>query len=211
MVMILTCTKCATRYHVDPASLGSEGRSVRCAGCGHRWTAKPPVDAPKALGPAPPGGLRRRAAMASRRRSSPWIVGWLALVLVILVLASAVIGRNEIVARFPASAVIYETLRLPIAARQGLEFEKMTSDWLVEGGISVLVVGAGIVNQSRQQRTVPPIRVILLDDGGRQLQRETFSSKDALLDAGAKTTFTGRLVNPPSQARKVSIAFDAGS
>lgn len=211
MVMILTCSKCATRYHVDPASLGSEGRSVRCAGCGHRWTAKPPADVPKALGPAPPGGLRRRAAMTSRRRSSPWIVGWLALVLVILVLASAVIGRNEIVARFPASAVIYETLRLPIVARQGLEFEKMTSDWLVEGGISVLVVGAGIINQSRQRRTVPPIRVILLDDGGRQLQRETFSSKDALLDAGGKTTFTGRLVNPPSQARKVSIAFDAGS
>jgi predicted Zn finger-like uncharacterized protein len=209
--MILTCTKCATRYHVDPASLGPEGRSVRCAGCGHRWTAKPPTDAPKVLGPAPLDGVRRRAAMASQRRSSPRMVGWLSIALVILVLASAAIGRNEIVARFPASAVVYQALRLPIAARLGLQFEDLDSKRLVEGGVSVLVVEGKIVNQSTERRNVPPIRIILLDDGGRQLQRETFSSSDALLDAGGKTTFTGRLVNPPSQARNFSITFDVGS
>jgi hypothetical protein len=58
---------------------------------------------------------------------------------------------------------------------------------------------------------VPPIRVILLDDGGRQLQRETFSSKETSLDAGGKTTFSGRLINPPSQARNFSITFDLDS
>ena len=58
---------------------------------------------------------------------------------------------------------------------------------------------------------MPPIRVILLDDGGRHAAGEIFSSKDASLDAGGKTTFSGRLVNPPSQARNYTITFDAGS
>jgi predicted Zn finger-like uncharacterized protein len=210
--MILTCSKCATRYHVDPASLGSEGRVVRCAGCGHRWTAKPPQDAPKPLDiKATPSTAAWRAAAAARRRRSPPIVAWLVAALVVLVLASAVIGRNEIVARFPESSTIYRVLGLPLAVRPGLEFEQVTSERVVEGGVAVLVFEGEIVNQSKEPRHVPPIRVILLDDGGRQLQREIFSSKDASLDAGGKTTFSGRLVNPPSQARNYSITFDAGS
>jgi predicted Zn finger-like uncharacterized protein len=209
--VILTCSKCATRYHLDPASLGSEGRMVRCAVCGHRWTAKPPADAPKVIEPKMTGTAAWRAAAMAKRRSSPRIVGWLVATLVVLVLASATIGRNEIVARFPESAAVYRALGLPLAVRPGLEFGQVKSDRVVEGGVAVLVFEGEIVNQSKEPRHVPPIRVILLDDGGRQLQREIFSSKDASLDAGGKTTFSGRLVNPPSQARNYSISFDAGS
>ena len=209
--MILTCSKCATRYHVDPSSLGVEGRTVRCAGCGHRWTAKPPADAPKVLELKTPSTAAWRAAAAARRNSSPRVVVWLVAALVVLVLASAVIGRDEIVASFPESVPIYRALGLPLAAQPGLEFGQVSSDRVVEGGVAVLVFEGEIVNQSKEPRHVPPIRVILLDDGGRHLQRETFNSKDASLDAGGKTTFSGRLVNPPSQARNYSITFDAGS
>jgi predicted Zn finger-like uncharacterized protein len=212
--MILTCSQCATRYHVDPESLGSEGRVVRCAGCGHRWTAMPPADAPKALeikAPSPTAAGRSAAKATAARRSSFRIVAWLACALVILVVASAAIGRNEIAAYFPASASIYRSLGLPVTVRLGLEFEEVTSERLVEGGLSVLVVEGEIVNQSEQTRSVPPIRVTLLDGGGRQLQHEILNSKDLSLDAGGKTTFSGRLVNPPSQARNFSITFDVDS
>jgi predicted Zn finger-like uncharacterized protein len=215
-VMILTCSQCATRYHVDPESLGSEGRVVRCAGCGHRWTAKPPADAPKVLeikAPSPTAAGRSAGKAAAARRSSFRIVALLAGAFVILVVASAAIGRNEIVAYFPASAPIYRALWLPVAEEPGLglEFENVTPERLVEGGVSVLVVEGEIVNQSKQTRSVPPIRVTLLDGGGRQLQHEILNSKDLSLDAGGKTTFSGRLVNPPSQARNFSITFDIDS
>jgi predicted Zn finger-like uncharacterized protein len=209
--VILTCSKCATRYHVEPASLGVEGRTVRCAGCGHRWTAKPPADAPKALELKTPSPAAWRAAAAARRRRSPGIAACLVVALGVLVVTSAVLARNKIVASFPESAVIYRALGLPLALQPGLEFGEVIPERVVEGGVAVLVFEGEIVNQSKQPRHVPPIRVILLDDGGRQLQRETFSSKDAWLDAGGKTTFSGRLVNPPSQARNYSITFDAGS
>jgi predicted Zn finger-like uncharacterized protein len=209
--VILTCSKCATRYHVDPTSLGAEGRVVRCAGCGHRWTAKPPADAPKVLELKTPSTAAWRAAAAAKRSSSPRRIAWLVAALVVLVLASGVIGRDKIVASFPESAPIYRALGLPLAVQPGLEFGQVNSDRVVEGGVAVLVFEGEIVNQSKELRHVPPIRVILLDEGGRQLQRETFSSKDASLDAGGKTTFSGRLVNPPSQARNYSITFDAGS
>ena len=35
--MILTCPSCGTRYSVDGAKFPSQGRTVRCARCGHSW------------------------------------------------------------------------------------------------------------------------------------------------------------------------------
>src|SRR5277367_1499259 len=41
VVMILTCPECATGYFVEDDQIQARGRSVRCAACGHRWTALP--------------------------------------------------------------------------------------------------------------------------------------------------------------------------
>src|SRR3984957_1774630 len=41
LVMILTCPECATGYFVEDDQIQASGRSVRCAACGHRWTAHP--------------------------------------------------------------------------------------------------------------------------------------------------------------------------
>ncbi|WP_265587479.1 zinc-ribbon domain-containing protein [Sphingomicrobium arenosum] len=66
--MILTCPACATRYNIKPGAIPPEGRTVRCANCGHKWhadpdpapeaaeapEAAPPVAAPPPPEPAPP-------------------------------------------------------------------------------------------------------------------------------------------------------------
>ena len=165
--------------------------------------------APEAL--AATSRLPVAAPDKARGRGSASLVGWLAGVLVVLVVASAVIGRNEIVAGFPASAAIYQWLGLPITLQLGLQFEGVVSKRLQEGGVAVLVVEGAIINLSEKQRRVPPIRVTLLDGGGRRLQQELFRAKDGELDAGGKTRFSGRLLNPAEQARHFSVTFEVGS
>ena len=152
-----------------------------------------------------------RGAGQARPGGSASLVGWLIGVLAVLVVASAVIGRNEIVAGFPASATLYQKLGLPVTQQLGLQFEGITSQRLEEGGVTVLVVEGAIVNVSEHDRAVPPIRVTLLDDGGRRLQQELFKAKEIELEAGAKTSFSGRLVNPAEQARNFSVTFEVDS
>jgi predicted Zn finger-like uncharacterized protein len=208
--MILTCPQCSTRYHVDPAALGSAGRTVRCASCGQRWSVKPPADTPRAvdLGPPPPEGRTPVAPAAAPRRRSRSLLGWLAAALVVLLAASAVIGRNEIATGLPATAAIYHALGLPVAPELGLQFEGVKSTRLEEGGISVLVVEGAIVNTAGSERTVPPIRITLLDGGGRELQEELFRAKEQNLEAGSKTSFSGRVVNPAERARNYRVTFE---
>jgi predicted Zn finger-like uncharacterized protein len=210
--MILTCPQCSTRYHVDATALGAAG-----ANCGQRWTVSPPADTPQLVefstpGPATVPRMRPVAAAEQvQNRRSISLVGWLVAVLAVLVVASVVIGRNEIVAGFPASASIYQKLGLPITVDLGLQFEAITSTRLQEGGIAVLVVEGAIVNVTPDDRPVPPIRITLLDSGGRQLQEELFRAKEQHLQPGAKTSFSGRVVNPADRARNFSITFEVDS
>jgi predicted Zn finger-like uncharacterized protein len=212
--MILTCPQCSTRYHVDATALGAAGRTVRCATCGQRWSVRPPADTPQVVEFDPPGPAtvsRVRPVTAVEQapnRRSIGLIGWLAAILVVLLTASAVIGRNEIVAGFPATAFIYQKLHLPITLDHGLQFEEITSTRLQEGGIAVLVVEGAIVNATPHDRPVPPIRITLLDSGGRELQEELFRAKEQHLEPGAKTSFSGRVVNPADRARNFSITFE---
>jgi predicted Zn finger-like uncharacterized protein len=57
--MLIVCPSCASRYEIDAAKLGPEGRKVRCAGCKTSWH----VDPASAL-PEPPSEEETRALLA---------------------------------------------------------------------------------------------------------------------------------------------------
>jgi predicted Zn finger-like uncharacterized protein len=214
--MIITCPDCATRYHLDPVALTPAGRTVRCASCGHRWEARPPADAPMlveaaAPGPAPEAFAPKRPGLPpgrAPRRSALRVASWLVAVVVVVLGAGGILGRDEIVSAFPASAEVYAKLGLPVATGFGLEFEDISSQRFAERGVSILVVEGRIVNVSGRERAVPPVRVSLLDASGRALQEELFEPGVEVLRAGARTSFLGRLVNPAEQAQNFSVTFD---
>ena len=222
--MILTCPSCSSRYHVDAAAFQQKPRKVRCANCGHRWKAEPPVDEPKipdlevapaakpkeqvlaAAAAVMPKSVRRPTAKKENRQSNP--VGWmLGTGVVVLLLVSMVIGRNGIVGKFPATAAVYESVGLSVEQDFGLEFKDVTLDWQREGGAFVLVVEGEIVNLSQALQVIPPVRMAILDSEGRELQHEYFELEESEISAGNRVNFSGRLVDPIDQGENFRLTF----
>ena len=52
--MILICPKCAASYAVKKGQIRSDGRTVRCTACGHKWVAHPKDVRPLPLKQADP-------------------------------------------------------------------------------------------------------------------------------------------------------------
>lgn len=231
--MIVTCPGCGASFRVDPARLGPQGRRVRCSACGHRWIVRPepPVEArgeaERGAGLAVVDGEAERGAAGSADRPPPLsaapplgqppsgrglaIAGWLVVLLILLVLAGLVVGRNEVVAAFPRALAIYDRLGLPVAARFGLELRNLTSRRLEEHGVTVFVVEGEVHNLTRVERPIPPVRVALLDADGRELDSALFSAAQPTVAAGAVARFEAKMLDPPPVARSFRVAFEPGS
>lgn len=126
---------------------------------------------------------------------------------IVLLLVSAVIGRNGIVGKFPATATIYQSVGLPVDYDFGLEFKDVTLDWQREGGAFVLVVEGEIVNLSDANQIIPPVRMAILDGDGRELQHEYFDVDVGEIDPGSRINFSGRMVDPIDQGENFRLTF----
>lgn len=213
--MILTCPSCSTRYAVDPAALGLGGRMVRCSRCGHSWSQRPPDDLPRRLDaastreevrPIPPGS--NLPAILSRRRRVDR-VGWVMLAVFIAVVVGGGLGaREQIVAAWPPSERLYDAIGLGLAPQDlGLDLLNVEYRSLTEGEVTLLIVEGEILNRARQSRTVPLIRVALMDEDQREIESWTVPTEKAELAPEETTRFSMRLRSPPNEALSLSVSF----
>ena len=216
--MIITCPNCATRYKINPASLGDEGRTVRCSSCGERWFVQKeaPEAAPKPAEPDPPP-LREAPVIPPGGQAQPAraggvatgaIMAWLLVLLVVLVIAGVVVGRNEVVAAFPQTASLYQRVGLPVTQEIGLELRNLVTEAQGEDGAATLTVTGEIHNVSGHEREVPPIRLAFLDADRKELAVEVFSAPQRKLPDGGMTRFDVVIDELPKGARNFSVTFD---
>lgn len=205
--MIIACPSCHTRYRVPASSLGRSGRTVRCSGCGELWFAEPPAetgnDPPPLPAPTPPAASP--VTVATTR--PPARRAWFALSVTLLPLAVLLLGRNEVVARFPAAGPAYQRLGLPVELPLGIEFRRLSSVQRQAGEVGVLMVAGEIANVAAGTRPVPPIRIGLLDAEGREIDFALFDPPREALEPGAIAPFEVELAAPPAEARDFSVSF----
>jgi len=201
--MIITCPACHTQFHIAPAALGANGRTVRCSGCGERWFAEPFLDPP----PEPPP-LASEPAPATSRTRAVRLTSWLAAALAVLLLAALIAGRDEIASRLPVAIPLYQKLGLSLELPLGIEFRGLASERRVAEGLPVLVVSGEISNSSSRQREVPSIRVAVLDAERRELDHGLFDPPERALDPGGVARFEVALAAPPEGASDVEVSFD---
>lgn len=230
--MILTCPACATSYFVPDEAIGPNGRRVRCKTCGHDWRASL-EDAPLELEPAseglspaadpapetPPESLaetpapelpRAFRARAERRRRTRQAAAagaaWAAAAAVVLgLITSGVLFREEIVRKFPVTAGAYGALGLDVNI-VGLEFEAQRARVAPHDPGRIVVSGA-VRNIRETEVSSPPIRVILQDERGVEIASRVVRPDWPPTLPGKTQGFATVIADPQGKAAGMTTKF----
>ena len=232
--MILTCPECATSYFVDDSKIPTEGRAVKCANCGARWTATPelpPLEfsepaAPSASeaafaaagvderpiqelpGEALPKVFRAKADTDRRVREAATAgVIWAGMAGVLAVLiAVAIIFRVDVVRLWPRTASAYAGVGLPVNSL-GLVIEGVRFEPALQEGHAALAVSGMIRNIEDKPVVSPALRISLLNAEGKVVATKIARPADAKIPSGETRHFAIALLDPPATARELEVAF----
>ncbi len=152
-------------------------------------------------------------AEAPRRRAGGrgW-VGWAALVLIIAAISGGgYFARYKIVALWPPAATLYALLDPGMARVNalGIELRDVTAKFSTEDDTQVLLVSGKITSISDVVRTIPRIRINLLDKDEKEIFYWTFSVEKTELEPRASVPFSTRLANPPAKIAGLEATFVA--
>lgn len=235
LVMILTCPECATGYFVEDEQIQASGRSVRCAACGHRWTAHPerPLelvasegegavskepadeaisDGVSLTGDDLPRAFRTRAEEEKRNRQAA-ISGalWAGVAISLAaVLGVVILFRESVVRAWPQTASAYATIGLPVNPT-GLVIENVQREPSLEDGHPTLVVSGTIRNIVGRGVLAPPLRISLLNAQGKRVAGQITSFADPQVPSGASRSFRTSIPDPPFSAVTLQVDFAIGA
>lgn len=233
MSIVLSCPSCSTRYRANPSAIGDAGRRVRCASCGHTWTAEleDPAILPvletvstddageKIDDPAPseeevkPHEAFRERQAAKRRTMSAAAAGgaWGGLVAVsALLLMTVWVFRVDVVTLWPRASSAYAAVGAEVNPF-GLSVGELTITRESEHGVPLVVIEGSIKNFDRRARALPTIRALLKDEHGDSLLEWTIPLEGGRLSAGEVREFRSIVSDPPPQSVEAEVVLVAAN
>lgn len=223
--MIAGCPSCAT-HETLPVERGRSGVSMtHCSACGHRWLEAAAIEVVEARFHTPAleysddleDEARRiaeaaRAAAArhekSRRLRRARVRGWGMLgIAVTLPLAGALAFPDAVTSAAPAAARLYGLAGIEVTL-PALSLREVASAVSMGSELPQLTVSGEIVNATRDDLEVPPLRFQVRDHTGREVHAWTLDDIGAArLGPGEARHFVTRVAAPPETAREVEIRF----
>jgi predicted Zn finger-like uncharacterized protein len=164
--------------------------------------------------PEPIGGDRNLPALHSPRpRISKFMIGWAALVLVlVLLIAGLWFARTPLVAAWPPLERLYVLAGIQVDAPSfGLEVRNLTPAFSKVDSTQTLVVTGEVVNISGGVRKVPSLRVTLRNAKSEALKTWDFTTGRDQLLAGETAPFQTSIANPPADASTAVVVFTGGT
>ncbi|RYF90555.1 MAG: DUF3426 domain-containing protein [Caulobacteraceae bacterium] len=231
--MILTCPECATRYFVGDDQVGATGRTVKCAACGHRWSARaePDLDLsisgeegaiarePPTLNPTPapleqlpgeelPKVFRAKAQTERRvREAATTGIVWAGMTAMLIVLGiGAFVMRDGVVKAWPKSASAYAAVGIEVN-RIGLELEDIRFEPALQDGHAALSVSGVIRNIRGEPVTAPPLQISLINKQDKRVMAKIAQAADPVIPAGETRHFAVVLLDPPKTAASIEVGF----
>jgi predicted Zn finger-like uncharacterized protein len=202
--MLIVCPSCASEYTIDPATLGADGRTVRCAVCRDTWFTAPERPEPgSALDTAAPAAVLLRTGSSARRTARRKLRGRAVLggaALCILVLAWPAAGG----ASFERVQALAQTM---LQGPSPPAFRDVLSEVVGPQGNRTLVVTGEILNGTGEAIDLAPLEFLVRNGDEQVLVTWTSAPPQPSLRPGEAARFEARLPQPPTQGRDVRVHF----
>lgn len=206
--MILQCKNCKARYLVPDSSIGAEGRTVRCARCNESWY-EPPIEAPLEMSAPLPEPEIPQASAPESVEDFGTVIGNLnaAANRPMLDGSNLPVRRptTSIGLKISVAALLAITVGLGLFMTKPKLFGVSPSKGLVLADVKIqkdtdekagmVEISGNILNVSEEPRTVPNIKVILLDGADNPLQSWEFKSNGETLKPKETIPFTSGELN----------------
>ena len=190
--MLLTCPNCETVFRVDSASIGEDGRAVRCSVCSHVWQANPPMLIPESES----GEVK--AALGTV------LTPFIALVLIVGLLAGGALYRSTITAYAPTLIGFFDGLGLTVSPEVNrLQIADLNADYAGD----TLRLRGQLVNRSAFSAHAPSLEVTVISESGQSLANRIIRPDDDVIGADTATEFFTQLVIEISQEPTVTVVM----
>lgn len=204
--MLITCPECSTRYNLTAAQIGPQGRTLKCAKCGHSWFVPPEetvpaeLDIPPPLPPQNPVGLDELAFVGSQpawyRKFGANLTVWLMLAVLALGVALGV-AMWMLMAPEEADSDGFGPAEITDPQPQNLVLSDLSRDIEEDGNLVILKFSGTVTNNGSTAQTLPELRLQLLDAKGIELDFWPADIAKTMLEAGESAPWTARFLNPP--------------
>ncbi len=226
--MILSCPSCSAQYFADDKAIGENGRTVRCAACGHSWFAKPELSLEEQFNESDlsrekverirhtqdtaakaPHQAYREKEFERRTQGSrvAALAAWAGSAAIFFGLgAGAIIKRDDVVKVWPQASTAYAMAGFDVN-RYGLEFGPIDAERTFDGTTPVLNLSGAVLNTSDKFQMVPVVRIDLRDDHGRDVDSVLIAVDTDRLAPGEEGRFSTRIDSPPLEAFDLAMSF----
>lgn len=195
--MILVCPECTARFVVKPEAIGADGRKVKCAKCSHVWFQKPTEQEAVETSPTPDGvdaipeggglpALRGKRALGLKVTSG--VLAAVLVAVVMLVSVPGLFGMQQV-----AGIVIYDSVT-----------ERITVDKYED-----LRVKGVLVNESEEEKKVPPLRITLVDEDGKSIKKVMVDPVAEVIAPGEELSFEDTIARIPKNT--ATVILDIGN
>jgi predicted Zn finger-like uncharacterized protein len=217
----LKCSGCEHKWHQMPEGKAKAKAEPTVAPAGATARPEPAPDEPveqsvgrdrlgEEMDPPPLGDVSRFRPMrgADKQKPSRPYVLYALLVLALAIPAGLVVARTTLVHAWPASALLYEKVGMPVPVPgENLVLQNVYVERRQEGTIEVLVVHGEIRNPSELMVSLPALRATVIGEGEDLLASWLFTTDSYQLLPGEKTALVSEFANTAQGAAKVNVTF----
>ncbi|WP_374345707.1 DUF3426 domain-containing protein [Phenylobacterium sp.] len=213
------CASCSHRWFVDPVDvltrgLGDEAKDEDDGPYLQEREPQPELDAEQIAevkdlpGEELPKVFRAKAADERKlREAAANGIVWAGMTAALAILiALAVVFRVDVVRVFPHAAGAYAGVGLPVNSL-GLVIEGVKAEPALQDGHAALSISGMIRNIEDREIEAPPLRISLINKSGRRITTKIAQPADARVPPGETRHFAMTILDPPTVASELEVAF----